>query len=163
MVVIELLLDIRMAANDIRRQIKKCETEESAQLTRLRQSTRDGRTQISTVLAENVIRQRIELVRLEAMLGPLVALSARLKQAIMNAAVSVGMGETDSNVLADRQLADGLLQQAKLPSTAHTDPVSSSEVYDLIARLSETDEQGLASLASMQQDELMDRLRSLRK
>lgn len=161
----ELLLDIRLAANDIRRRIKKCEAEETNQLTRLRQSTRDGRSQISTVHAENVIRQRNELVRLESILGQLVALSGRLKQAMMinAAAASGGTGNSDATLLADRQLAIRVLQEAKSTLPA-AQPVPSDEVDRVISRLMETNEDGLAAtVASMQQDELMNRLQSLRK
>lgn len=160
--IVELLIDLRMMGNDLRRRIRKCETEESAQLTRLRESTREGRSHISPVHAENVIRQRTELVRLETTLGQLVGLADRLKKAIMNASVSDGSGQIEAALLADRQLAIRVLQEAR-SATADQAPVPRTEIDTLISRLTETSEDGLASIASMQQDELMNRLRSLRK
>lgn len=165
----DLLLDIRLTANDLRRRIRKCEAEESTQLTRLRQSIRDGRSHISTVHAENVIRQRIELVRLETTLGQLVALADRLKEAIINASASGaqftggGAPALDATMLADRQLVQSLLQTARLSAAVAVQPVASAQVEELMASLLGTNEDGLASVASMQQDELMTRLRSLRK
>lgn len=154
-----------MASNDIRRQIRKCETNESAQLTRLRESTRAGRSQVSIVHAENVIRHRYELVRLESILEKLVGLSGRLKQVLMTNpdAVSDGNRPTaNARILADRQQAESVLQEAKSPAVV-SGPVPRTEVDNLISQLSETTDDCLASIASMQQDELMNRLRSLRK
>lgn len=154
---------MRVAAHNLRRRMRKCEAEESTQLTRLRQSIRDGRTQIATVHAENVIRQRTELVRLEAMLGPLVTLADRLKDALMKGPSAVVPDAIDTSLLADIQQAKGKLCKAQKYKFVIR-PVARVEVDDLIAQLTEPPpEDGFATIASMQQDELMNRLRSLRK
>lgn len=164
------LLELRLATNDLRRRIKKSEAEEAAQMTRLRRSTRDGRSHVSPVHAENVIRHRNEQVRLQATLQQVIALVERLKQiTLLNASGRAGNDfELEATLLADSARVKILLDST---SSSEAMPVPTVQVDELIRELVDettvVNDSGspdrLASNASMEQDQLMDRLRSLRK
>lgn len=160
---------MRLAANDLKRRIKKCAGEESAQLERLRRTVREGNRQLAQVHAENVIRRRNELVRLHHALGQVVALNDRLKQLLLSPGskdMLIPCAQAQDTLRADA--AEVKESIAGIPVGDMT-PVSAVQTQELIHQLEDelAFEAGtsdrFASVASQQQDELMERLRSLRK
>ncbi|XP_063102202.1 charged multivesicular body protein 1B2 isoform X2 [Cavia porcellus] len=166
------LLNLKFAAKELNRNAKKCDKEEKTEKAKIKKAIQKGNTEVARIHAENAIRQKNQAINFLRMSARVDAVAARVQSAVTMGKISALMDKFEHQF----ETLDVQTQQMEDTMSSTTTLTTPQNQVDMLLQ-EMADEAGLdlnmelpqgqmgsvgTSVASIEQDELSQRLARLR-